>query len=236
MTVEGWIEAAKNGDANAFNQLVTFYQATAYHVAYYQVGNEDDALDACQEAMLSAWRAMPRFEGNADGFRAWLMRIVVNACRDRLRYEKRRPHIPIETERDGDRRVLPIPVPGQTPEQYAENSDLRSLLEQCLAQLSDDHREVILLDQSGLSYSEIATTLDVEIGTVKSRLSRARAAMRQLLSGQGQRPAQEPQPDEVRSPRSGQPAAQPASEAAAAPGGNAPGNTRAGSPPETDPS
>jgi|GEM_PF-701596 len=235
MTVEGWIEAAKNGDANAFNHLVTFYQATAYHVAYYQVGNEDDALDACQEAMLSAWRAMPRFEGNEDGFRAWLMRIVVNACRDRLRYEKRRPQVPIETERDGDRRVLPIPAPGQTPQEYAENSDVRSLLEQCLAQLSDDHREVILLDQSGLSYSEIAATLDIEIGTVKSRLSRARAAMRLLLGGQGQRPAQEPEADQERSSPSRQPSAQVRTGTAAAPGGDAPGDRSGGSKPETDP-
>lgn len=203
MTADRWLAAAQEGDAAAFNHLVAHFQATAYQVAFYHTANADDALDACQEAMLSAWRALPRFEGDVDGFRAWLLRIVVNACRDRIRYERRRPHGPIEVERDGELRALPLPAHGQTPEEYAENNDLRALLEACLARLSDDHRTVILLDQSGLSYPEIADTLDIEVGTVKSRLSRARAAMRELLTSEGHPTGVEPQPEPRRSDRDG---------------------------------
>ena len=183
MAVERWIVEAQRGDASAFNQLVSHYQSTAYHVAYQQLHNSDDALDACQEAMLSAWRAISRFDGGPPQFRAWLLRIVVNAARDRLRFEGRRPHQSLEIELDGQPKLRPLPAPGQSPEEYAETGDLRALLEQCLAALSEDHRTIILLDQAGLGYPEIADVLGVEVGTVKSRLSRARAHMRELLGG-----------------------------------------------------
>jgi len=179
---------------------VDYHQSLAYHVAYHHLGNRDDALDACQEAMLAAWRALQGFRGDADNFRRWLVKIVVNSCHDRQRYERRRPHVPIEVDDDGERRVLPLPDLGESPESYAERGDLRTLLEQALSRLSEDHRTVILLDHTGHSYAEMANILDVEVGTVKSRLCRARAHMRDMLTGRtGPDAATEPEASARRS-------------------------------------
>jgi RNA polymerase sigma-70 factor, ECF subfamily len=182
MSLEDALARAQRGDAHAFNALVDQFQSAAYHVAYHHLGDADEALDACQEAMLSAWRAVGAFEGDVGRFRGWLLSIVINACRDRMRYRARRPQVALEHELDGEDRPLPIPDPGQSPEDYAQNADLAALLTGALAQLTEEQRTVILLDHLGLSYLEIADTVGVELGTVKSRLSRARAQMRVLLT------------------------------------------------------
>lgn len=184
MDIEAWIRRAQAGDPNAFNQLVDVFRGVSYHVALHHVGSVTElAEEACQEAMLSAWQAIARFEGDGRAFRAWLIRIVVNACRDKMRHERRRPHEPIEVERNGETWELPLPDPGQSPEAYAANADLGALLSAALQILSPEHREVILLDHAGFDYAEMAGILAVEVGTVKSRLSRARTAMRDLLAG-----------------------------------------------------
>lgn len=188
MDVDRLISRAKMGDAAAFNRLVDVFGGLAHHVALQHLaGNVDDAQDACQEAMLSAWRGVGNFEGDGRAFRGWLMRIVINACRDRLRYEGRRPHHGLEGDSGGEAWAVPLPDPGLSPEEYAANADLGALLAEALTKLSDEHREIILLDQAGFRYAEIAAILGVEGGTVKSRLSRARQQMRALLtSGAGE--------------------------------------------------
>ena len=108
MDVDALIERAKAGDAHAFNRLVESYQTLAFNVARQHLSDED-ALDACQDAMLKAWSAISRFQGNAAAFKSWLLRVVVNSCRDRGRYVNRRPSVPIEVERDGETYVLPPP-------------------------------------------------------------------------------------------------------------------------------
>lgn len=183
MDIERWIQQAKHGDATAFNRLVEHFQATVFHVAYYHVGNTEDALDASQDAMLSAWRHIRRFEGGPTQLRAWLITIVVNVCRDRGRYARRRPQTPIEVDQDGEVRAVPLPDPGESPEAYTERADLRALLERALAELPEDLRTILLLQQLGFGYPELAEALDIPVGTVKSRLSRARAQMRALLAG-----------------------------------------------------
>jgi RNA polymerase sigma-70 factor, ECF subfamily len=177
------VAAARRGDARAFNGLVDHHQPVAYHVAVLHLGNADDALDACQEAMLSAWRAISSFRGDGAAFRAWLLAIVANTCHDRQRYAARRPTVPLDPDATGDGLPLPLPDPGQSPEDYAASADLAALLAAALARLSDEHRMIVLLDHVGLSYAEIAVALGVEVGTVKSRLSRARARLRDILTG-----------------------------------------------------
>jgi RNA polymerase sigma-70 factor, ECF subfamily len=177
-----WLAQARQGDRVAFNRLLETHQDLVYNVAYHHLGQADDALDACQEAMLAAWRGLPRFDGDSDHFRRWLVRIVINACRDQQRHDRRRPQVPLEFEREGEIHVLPLPDPGESPENYAERADLRALLEHALSKLSVDHRTIILLDQAGFDYAAMADILGVESGTVKSRLSRARVQLRALLT------------------------------------------------------
>jgi RNA polymerase sigma-70 factor (ECF subfamily) len=179
------VRNAQAGDARAFNRLVEAHQGFCYALARQRLRDDDAALEVCQQAMLQAWEAMARFQGGAGDFRGWLARIVINAGYDRLRRERRRPEVvPLHPE---DREEpLPLPDPGESPEAYALRADLSALLDRCLAALSDEHRTIILLDQAGFDYQEIGRALDLELGTVKSRLSRARARARDFLVGVGE--------------------------------------------------
>lgn len=165
----------------AFNRLVDRYHADAYRLAVHLSDHADDAEDACQDAMLAAWRAIGRFEGDAPRFRAWLLRIVANACHDHRRREARRPHLSLDGTAGAGR--PPPAAPDVSPEDYAARGDLRRLLTHALHGLSDAHRTILVLDMMGLRDTEMAGVLDVEVGTVKSRLSRARLQLRGALSG-----------------------------------------------------
>ena len=183
-----WLDEARAGDARAFEQLVNWHQGMLLQLAYHQHGGRtEDAMDSCQEALLAAWRALDRFDGGLEAFRSWLARILVNTCRDAHRAAIRRPRAPLDMPPPASMR----PDPGQSPEDYASQQDLRALLERCLVCLSDAHREVILLDHLGFDYGEMAEILEVERGTIKSRLSRARLRMRDLLGG---RPSSDGEP------------------------------------------
>ena len=191
---EGWLAAARMGDAEAFERLVAGQRRLLFHIAYHQTGGlTEDARDRCQDCLLAAWRNLSRFEGDADGFRAWLTRILINCCRDQQRQAQRRAEPPPDVEA----RLDSLPDPGQSPEAYAEQRELGALLERCLARLSPDHREVVLLDHAGFSYAEMAQILDTEPGTIKSRMSRARVHLRSLLLGA--RATMEPLASETRS-------------------------------------
>ncbi len=174
---EGWLAAARQGDARAFESLVNRGRQALYQMAYHQLGSPEEAQDCCQDALLSAWRSLRRFEGDWQDFQRWLMRILVNRCRDQQRMKARKPAIPLQPTIERK-----LPGRGQSPQDYAELQDLRGLLETCLAQLSPAHREIVLLDHLGYRYTEMAEILGVETGTVKSRLSRARADLRDRLN------------------------------------------------------
>lgn len=172
---------AQGGELAAFNRLVLRHQRAAYSLAYRFLGSREAAEDATQEAFLSAYRALPRFRGGR--FRSWLMQIVANAARDELRRRARRPQRSLDEARDDpDRASIDPPDPGPTPDVVAEHGDLRRALEAALLELPEDWRLVVILsDVHGLAYDEIAETTGLPLGTVKSRLSRARGRLRDLL-------------------------------------------------------
>lgn len=179
------ILAAQRGDLAAFNALVLAYQALAYSVALRLLGDADWAADATQEAFLSAFAGIRQFRGGS--FRAWLLRTVTNACYDLLRQKKRRPTVSLEAgSEEGDSTLGDVlPAAGDTPAQAAERRALRQHLARCILELPHDQRAVfVLADVHGLSYDEVAQALEVPIGTVKSRLSRARAKLRDALLAQ----------------------------------------------------
>ncbi len=173
------IAAAKQGDRKAFNQLVVHYQSMAYNVAYRVLNDRDAAADATQDAFLSAYRAIARFRGGS--FRAWLMRIVTNACYDQLRAKKRRPTTSLDENPDPDREKWNID-PGERPEAYVVRQELGQLIQRGLETLPPEQRTaVVLSDIQGMSYNEIALAMSTSLGTVKSRLNRGRRKLRDYL-------------------------------------------------------
>jgi len=175
------IRAAQKGDLAAFNRLVLAYQGMAYNVAYRIVGDADAAADACQEAFLSAFKGIRQFRGGS--FKSWILRIVTNACYDQLRYHGRRPSDSLE-EMAESAEYLPSLVNGrERPEEHALRRELDELIQAGITGLPPDQRVVLVLsDVQGFSYQEIADITDSSLGTVKSRLSRARSKLRDYLS------------------------------------------------------
>lgn len=177
------VSAAKTGDLPAFNQLVLNYQSLAYNVAYRIVGEQDAAADATQDAFLKAYKALGSFRGKS--FKPWLLRIVTNTCYDQLRAKKRKPTTNLDDALVNPEHSWRWLDPGERPEEYAERVELGRVLQQAIAQLPPEQRAVVVLsDIQGLTYDETAQATGVSLGTVKSRLSRARAKLRDYLQEQ----------------------------------------------------
>jgi len=174
------IAAAQSGELPAFNQLVLKYQSLAYNVAYRIVGNADAAADVTQDSFLKAYKALGSFRGLS--FKSWLLRIVTNTCYDYLRAAKRKPTSNLDDTLANPEHTWRMLDPGETPEEHAERLELGKHLQWAIEQLPPDQRTVVVLsDIQGFSYEEIAQTMDISLGTVKSRLSRARAKLRDSL-------------------------------------------------------
>jgi RNA polymerase sigma-70 factor, ECF subfamily len=175
------IRAAGRGNREAFNALVLRYQDNVYTLAYRIMGEAQSAADATQEAFIIAYRRLDTYRGGS--FRAWLLRITTNHCYDELRRLRRRPVVSVEDLADPDiEDGAALPDPGDTPEQIVQQRELQRAIQGCINSLSPDQRVVLVLsDIEGLNYQEIADNAGISLGTVKSRLSRARAAIRDCL-------------------------------------------------------
>lgn len=177
------IKSAQHGDMDAFNELVLHYQDLLYRIALRIVRDECVAEDAVQEAMIHAFRHIKSFRGG--NFKSWLARVTVNAVYDELRRGKRHNGIPLELyTNEGDEIESPdwMRDPDAGPEDRAEQSELKRALHSCIKSLVPDYRlMVILVDMEGMSYEEAAYVAHVPVGTVKSRLARARMQLRSSL-------------------------------------------------------
>jgi len=177
------IRDAQHGDLEAFNTLVLAYQDIVFNTALRILGDEDMAADAAQEAFISAFRALNSYRGGS--FRAWLLRTVTNACYDELRRKRRRPTTPLEPEtEDGDEVETPrwLADPNASPEEQLDQAELEHAIQHCLQNLPTDFRTVVILaDVQGLDYTEVATAINKPLGTIKSRLARARLRLRECL-------------------------------------------------------
>jgi RNA polymerase sigma-70 factor (ECF subfamily) len=177
------INSAQHGDMDAFNELVLHYQDLMYRIALRIVRDECIADDAVQEAMIHAFRHIRSFRGG--NFKSWLARVTVNAVYDELRRGKRHNGIPLELyTNEGDEIESPdwMRDPESGPEERTEQSELQSALHSCIKSLVPDYRlMVILVDMEGMSYEEAAHIAKVPVGTVKSRLARARMQIRKSL-------------------------------------------------------
>ena len=174
---------ARRGELSAFEELVRKYEKRVYAVALRSSGSPEDAADITQEVFLRAWRSIETFRGDS-GFSTWLFRITMNMCVDHARHKQSQPQCqPLVIGEDAER---PIPDTAPTPEEYLDNSELGRELAAALDAVSEEHRRIVLLrDVSGMSYTEIAEVLEISEGTVKSRLARARVALRRILLERG---------------------------------------------------
>jgi RNA polymerase sigma-70 factor (ECF subfamily) len=179
------VQSAQSGDLDSFNTLILHYQDRVFNTALRILGDEDIAQDAAQEAFISAFRSISTFRGGS--FKAWLLRTVTNACYDELRRQKRRPTTPLEPEtNDGEEMDSPrwLADPNMTPSEQFEADELEHAIQHCLDTLPTDFRTVVVLaDLQGMDYSEVATAARVPLGTIKSRLARARLRLRECLRG-----------------------------------------------------
>jgi RNA polymerase sigma-70 factor (ECF subfamily) len=179
------VQSVQNGDLDSFNTLVLHYQDRVFNTALRILGDEDTAQDAAQEAFISAFRSISSFRGGS--FKAWLLRTVTNACYDELRRQKRRPTTPLEPEtNDGDEMDSPrwLADPDMTPAEKSEADELEHAIQHCLDALPTEFRTVVVLaDVQGMDYSEVAIASKVPLGTIKSRLARARLRLRECLRG-----------------------------------------------------
>ena len=182
MTEQELVRAAAGGDTEAFERLVRTYENKIYHLALRMCGSADEAADIAQEAFLAAWRGLPSFRGEAN-FATWLYRLTSNAAIDYLRRQKKqRGDLSLDDEELGLDAVDTAPG----PQDAAEGAELRSAVSEGLRRLGEDHRQVLVLREiQGLSYEEIAEVLALDLGTVKSRISRARSALRKILLENG---------------------------------------------------
>ncbi|MBP6176940.1 MAG: sigma-70 family RNA polymerase sigma factor [Anaerolineales bacterium] len=179
------IQDAQQGNLDAFNTLILHYQDMVFNTALRILGDEDQAADASQEAFISAFRSVSTFRGGS--FKAWLMRTVTNACYDELRRQKRRPTTPLEPDtEDGEEMDSPrwLADPNMTPAQKSEADELEHAIQHCLDALPTEFRTVVVLaDIQGMDYTEVASASRVPLGTIKSRLARARLRLRECLRG-----------------------------------------------------
>lgn len=172
------IRQAQEGSLEAFNSLVLRHQNLVYNVAYRMLGDDVSAQDVTQEAFINAYRKFASFQG--EHFRAWVVRIASNLALDMLRRDKRRPAQSLDDMAAEGGLTLPDASP--TPEQALQSRELQQAIQQCIDSLNAEQRlTLILCDVQGMSYQEVADSTNAQLGTVKSRLSRARLAVRRCL-------------------------------------------------------
>ena len=180
------VSRARAGDTAAFEQLMLDSQDRVYTLCLRMTGNREDALDLAQETFFNAWRGLSSFQGNSS-FSTWVYRLASNACIDFLRKRKRRQQGESPHSLDDEEAPLPEPAdPRGSPEEELERRELRRAVGRGLQALPDHHRQVLVMRElSGMSYQEIGAVLDLDLGTVKSRIARARLALKKFLVQEG---------------------------------------------------
>lgn len=178
------VERSRNGDMEAFEQLVRRYENKVYTVAYRFLGNHADASDLAQDTFLRLYHALPSFRGESS-FMTWLYRITANACRDEIRRRQRYHFMSLDNETANNGNHIMSRVSGLTPspEEVVEQKEFNDMVQQCINTLTQEHRLILVMREvQGLSYDEIADILKCSLGTVKSRLSRARQAFKEIFN------------------------------------------------------
>lgn len=181
----GVIRSVLDGNINDFEKLVTAYEKNVYNLALRMVGDPDDAADITQETFIKAYRALGSFRGDSK-FSSWLYRIASNVCLDFLRSRSRRAQVPLSFENEDEEGEIELPDMSQNPEKVLMKKLSMEAVRRGMEKLPPKQRQILVLRElCGLSYAELAQTLSVEEGTVKSRIFRARKRLCAILLGDG---------------------------------------------------
>ena len=186
MTEKELIARAKKGDQDAFGQLVLAHQNKVFALCVHMVGSREEAEDMAQEAFLKAWRSLDGFHGESS-FATWMHRLTTNLCLDHLRRQTRRQNVAVAVSLDDEETAFSEPAdPGSDPQQELEKRERQRAVEKALKELPEHHRSpLVMREVAGMSYQAIADALKLDLGTVKSRIARAREALRKRLLEDG---------------------------------------------------
>ena len=183
------VQKVLRGDVNAFEELVLEYEKNVYNIALRMTGNSEDASDMTQEAFIKAYNSLQSFRGDSK-FSVWIYRIATNVCLDFLRSKNRRPTVSLSVEdNEGEEVQLDVADESQSPELLLDRQMTRESVRRGLETLSPEYRQILLLREiQGLSYDEISQALGLEVGTVNSRIFRARKKLCAFLLKDGNIP------------------------------------------------
>lgn len=177
------LKRSKDGDIQAFEQLIENYQTKVFNIALRIIGNYDDANDLAQEVFLRVYKSIKSFKGESS-FSTWIYKITKNVCLDEIRKRRNKNVISLDEEikLNSGEVTRQVESSDDTPDVALEKSEMKDLINKAISELSDEHRVVIVLrDIQGFSYEEIAKIIDCPEGTVKSRINRARKALKKIL-------------------------------------------------------
>jgi len=186
MTEKDLIQKAKSGDQDAFGQLVLAHQNKVYTICVHMVTDREEAADLAQEAFLKAGRSLSTFQGESS-FATWMHRLTTNVCLDYLRKQTRRQNISTAVSLDDEDSGWTEPADhSQDPQLQLEREERKRALARALGELPEHHRQTLIMREvSGMSYQEIADAMGADLGTIKSRIARARERLRKILLRDG---------------------------------------------------
>ncbi len=182
------IADARKGDVAAFEALIGEHQKRIFSIAFRMAGNPEDAADMAQEVLIKIFKNLGNFQGNSK-FSTWVYRVATNTCLDELKKLRRHTAYSLDQELETEEGSVAAELADEapTPEESAERRDLQRVVSEAIGMLSEDHKKAILLrDMQGFSYEEIANILQCSVGTVKSRINRARAQLKKILIKNGE--------------------------------------------------
>lgn len=176
---------AKQGNATAFEVLIRHFERLIYSIAYRMMNNREDARDLAQEALIKVYRSMDKCE-DINGFKNWVCRITTNVCIDEIRKRKNKQAVSIDAHGENEASILDARASDEkTPEEVVLDGERAAKIKAAINSLSETHRALIILREiKGLSYEEVADALDMNLGTVKSGIARARLRLRELLTSE----------------------------------------------------
>jgi len=177
------IELSAKGNVEAFETLIKTHQKKVYNIALRMTKDPEDAQELAQDALVRAFTAIKKFRGESS-FSTWLYRITINVCTDFLRKRNKAVVVSLEQGAAGNENGSPVQIPEKNPgpDELAEKNQLKEMVKQAMDMLSAEHRQVLILrDLMDLTYKDIARTLNVNEGTIKSRINRARDALKHII-------------------------------------------------------